>query len=526
MSALVDPVRPCVSRPLAALAGVLAAAVGLAAGELVAGFGRSLDSPVISIGNRVVDAVPQPVKQFAIDLFGTNDKVALIAGILAILAVAAAGIGVLARRRPGTAAIATGVFGLAGVVAAGVQPGADLPLAVLPAVTTLVVSVPLLLRLVRPAAAAPRATDDEGGPPSPRRRFLVTAGWATVAGLTAASGGRLLSRRFDIAAERAQLRLPAPADPAPAIPSAAHPAVGGLPPFVTPNDAFYRIDTNLTVPSLSADGWTLRIHGMVEQERTFTYGELLEMPAVELPLTLTCVSNEVGGDLVDTAVWQGVLLADLLDRVGVDPQASQVVGRAFDGFTTGMPVEAALDRPALVAYGMNGEPLPAVHGFPLRMVTPGLYGYVSATKWMTEIELTTFEAFDQYWVERGWDDRAPIKTQSRIDTPGPFGRVPIGDTVPVGGVAWAQTRGIDRVEVRVDDGPWETADLGAPVNDITWRQWVWRWDTSGLATGRHQLTVRAVDGTGEVQTEQRADPFPNGASGWHSIAVMAEGASA
>ncbi len=206
----------------------------------------------------------------------------------------------------------------------------------------------------------------------------------------------------------------------------------------------------------------------------------------------------------------------------MSPQATQLVGRAFDGFTTGMPVEAAYDRDALVAYGMNGESLPPTHGFPLRMVTPGLYGYVSATKWMTDIELTTFDAFDQYWVERGWDQRAPIKTQSRIDTPGGFGRFTVGDTVPVAGVAWAQTRGIAKVEVRVDDGGWQEADLAAPVSDITWRQWVWRWDTSGLEPGRHQLTVRATEKGGEVQTDEKARPFPNGASGWHSIAVLAQ----
>ena len=343
MIALLDTSRPPVGRLLAALAGVLAAAVGLAVGELVAGVGRALASPVISIGNRVVDAVPQPVKQFAIDTFGTNDKLALIVGILTILALAAAGIGILARQRPRWAAAATTVLGLAGVLAAAAQPGADLPLALLPALVTTLVAVPLLLFLVRPAPApAPAADADDGDPaPSPRRRFLATAGWSLLAGVAAATGGQVLSRRFDVAAERAELTLPTPSQPADAIPAAAHPEVEGLPSFVTPNDRFYRIDTNLTVPSLSADGWTLRIHGMVDEERTFTYRELLDMPSIELPLTLTCVSNEVGGDLVGTAVWQGVRLADLLDMVGVSDDATQLVGRAFDGFTTGMPVEAA-----------------------------------------------------------------------------------------------------------------------------------------------------------------------------------------
>jgi DMSO/TMAO reductase YedYZ molybdopterin-dependent catalytic subunit len=520
MRTLLDPARPAVGRPSAALAGVLAAAVGLAAGELVAGLGRSLASPVVSIGNRVVDTVPQPVKQLAIDTFGTADKPVLLGGILVVLAALAAGIGVLARRRPTAAAVATGVLGLAGVVAAVLQPGAPLPAAVLPAVATVLVAAPLLLRLVRPAAG-PTAGAGGAAPPPTRRRFLVDAGWAALAGVAAATGGRALSGRFDPDAERAALALPAPTRPAAAVPASAHPPVEGLSPFVTDTGDFYRIDTNLTVPRLSAEGWTLRIHGMVERERTLAYGDLLDLPSLEVPITMTCVSNEVGGDLVGTAVWQGVPLSDLLDAVGVDPAATQIVGRAFDGFTTGMPVAAVFDRDALVAYGMNGEPLPPAHGFPLRLVTPGLYGYVSATKWLTELELTTFDAFDQYWVERGWAARAPIRTQARIDTPDGFGRIPVGTTVPVAGVAWAQTRGIDRVEVRVDDGEWHAAELAAAVSDVTWRQWVWRWDTTGLSPGRHQLTVRATDGTGRLQTEDRSRPFPRGASGWHSVAVLA-----
>ena len=526
MSSLLSAARPPVSRPLAALAGVLAAAVGLAVGELVAGLGRFLTSPVIDIGNRVVDAVPQPVKQFAVDTFGTADKPVLIGGILVVLAALAAGIGLLARQHPAAAALATTALGLVGVAAAAAQPGAAIPLTLAPAVATTVVAVPLLLHLVRPwsgtTAAMPDRGDDAIATP-PRRRFLAAAGWAALAGAVSATGGRVLAGRFDVATERAALRLPAPTIAARPIPDAAHPAIEGLSPFVTPTDRFYRIDTNLTVPRLSAEGWTLRIHGMVAQERTFTYRELLDLPSLEVPITLTCVSNEVGGDLVGTAVWQGVRLSDLLEMVGTDDAATQLVGRAFDGFTTGMPVEAAFDRDTLVAYGMNGDPLPPVHGFPLRLVTPGLYGYVSATKWLRELELTTFDAYDQYWVQRGWAPQAPIKTQARIDTPGSFGRVPVNSTVPVAGVAWAQTRGIERVEVRVDDGPWRDAELAAAVNDVTWRQWKWPWDTAGLSPGRHQLTVRATEAGGRVQTEERARPFPDGASGWHSVAVLAQG---
>ncbi len=522
------------SRPRAAVAGVLAAVAGLAAGELVAGLGASLRSPVVSIGNRVVDGVPRPVKDLAIAWFGTNDKLALVVGIVVTLVVVAAGLGILARRRPRIAAGAAAALGAVAVAAAAVDPTAVLPWSLLPGLATAAVAVPTLLWLVHGRVVPSDSHGDShggspgadttgwSGEPRSRRSFLVAAGSVAVASVAAAGAGRLLGRRFSVAGEREDLALPAPDTTAPAIPSGAGPDVDGLSPFVTDNDDFYRIDTALQVPQLSSADWTLRIHGMVAEEQTLTYADLLALPAVERTITMTCVSNEVGGDLVGTATWQGVRLADLLDRVGVDERADQVVGRAFDGWTAGFPVEAVADNEALVVYGMNGEPLPEVHGFPLRLVTPGLYGYVSATKWLSEIELTTFDAFDMYWVERGWDRRGPIKVQSRIDTPSGFDRVRRGDTVPVAGVAWAQTRGIEAVEVRVDDGEFQPAELAESVGPDTWRQWVWRWDTGAVEPGRHQLTVRATDATGQVQPEERQPPFPNGASGWHNLAVFVD----
>ncbi len=517
----------------AAAAGVLAALAGLAVGELVAGLGASLTSPVISIGNRVVDAVPRPVKDIAIATFGTNDKIALVVGIVVVLAIVAAVLGLLARRRPRVAAAGAAALAAVGVLAAALDPAADLPRAVLPSLATGLVAVPVLVWLVHGRLTDLPATGDAGDGSHPgqaavdsaadtgtsRRGFLVAASSVVAGSAVAAVAGRLLGRRFDVAAERADLALPPPGEAASSIPASAHPDVDGLSSFVTSNADFYRIDTALTVPQLSTDGWTLRVHGMVEDEQTFTYDQLLDLPSVQSLISLACVSNEVGGDLVGNATWQGVPLADLLDRVGVDPAATQVVGRAYDGWTAGFPVDQVAPRESLIAYAMNGEPLPEAHGFPLRLVTPGLYGYVSATKWLSEIELTTFDAFDQYWVERGWDQRAPIKVQSRIDTPSGFDRLSAG-TVPVAGVAWAHTRGIQRVEVRVDEGDFAEADLGAAVSDDTWRQWVYRWDTTGVEPGRHQLTVRATDGTGEVQPEERTPPFPNGAAGWHSIAVF------
>ena len=250
---------------------------------------------------------------------------------------------------------------------------------------------------------------------------------------------------------------------------------------------------------------------------TLTFADLPRRPQVEADITLTCVSNEVGGKLVGNARWQGIRLADLLDEAGVAPGADQIVGRSYDDYTCGFPVTALDDgREALVAIGMNGEPLPLEHGFPVRLVVPGLYGYVSATKWLAEIELTTFDAFDQYWVPRGWAEQAPIKTSSRIDTPAPFQKVPVGQAA-IAGVAWAQTRGIDKVEVQVDGGEWQEAQLADELNDTTWRQWVLPWE---VTAGNHSISVRATDSTGEFQTEERAAPMPDGSTGWHTVVAM------
>ncbi|MDV9193475.1 molybdopterin-dependent oxidoreductase, partial [Streptomyces sp. SR27] len=327
------------------------------------------------------------------------------------------------------------------------------------------------------------------------------------------------------AASREALRLPRPASPAPPVPAGAGLRVPGISPFLTPNRDFYRVDTALVVPRVDADRWRLRVHGSgVSRELTVTLRELTARPAVERDITLACVSNEVGGPLVGNARWLGVPLAGLLREAGVRPPseggpADQLVARSVDGMTIGTPVEAVMDgRDALLAFGMNGEPLPFTHGFPVRMVVPGLYGYVSACKWIESIELTTFDAYDAYWVPRGWSAQAPVKTQSRIDTPRAFARAAAG-TVMVAGVAWAQHRGISKVEVRVDDGPWQVARLAAEDSSDTWRQWVYPW---AATHGRHTLTVRATDGTGTTQPEERTGTMPNGAQGWHSVEVTVD----
>jgi DMSO/TMAO reductase YedYZ molybdopterin-dependent catalytic subunit len=340
---------------------------------------------------------------------------------------------------------------------------------------------------------------------------VVLLGLAAAGAIAAGGLGRWLLNRG--AVDSTTVALPTPSDPLPPTPSGLE--VDGLTPLFTPNAAFYRIDTALRVPRVDPEQWSLTVTGLVERELTLSFAELRRRATVEADITIACVSNEVGGELVDNARWQGVRLAELLEEAEVAPEARQVVGRSVDGFTAAFPVDAATDgREALVALGMNGEPLPLEHGFPARLVVPGLYGYVSATKWLDEIELVT-DAFEGYWVPRGWAKRAPIKIQSRIDVPGPNATVPAG-TVTVAGVAWAPTRGIAAVEVRIDDGPWQEATLGPPVDVDVWRQWMLAWDAT---PGSHRLQVRATDGAGTVQTAMVAPPRPDGATGHHTISV-------
>ena len=312
------------------------------------------------------------------------------------------------------------------------------------------------------------------------------------------------------------MRIPAPADVAPPPPAGADLRIPGLSTFITPNDSFYRVDTALFVPAVDAAGWSLRIHGMVDREITIDYATLLARPLIERDVTLTCVSNEVGGRYIGNARWIGAPLRPLLEEAGVRSGASQIVSRSTDGFTVGTPTAVAMDgRDSMLAVAMNGEPLPLEHGFPVRMIVPGLYGYVSATKWIVDIELTTFGAFDAYWVRRGWAQRAPIKTESRIDTPRASASLQ-GGVIPVAGVAWAQHRGVKSVEVSVDGGAWVQADLAAQDTVDTWRQWLYRWDAT---PGHHSLTVRATDDTGSTQDVVATAPFPSGATGDHMINV-------
>ncbi|WP_030805429.1 molybdopterin-dependent oxidoreductase [Streptomyces sp. NRRL F-2799] len=514
---------------LGALSGVLAGFAALAVAELVAAGVRPQASPVVVVGGASIDQTPAAVKDWAIRDFGTGDKLVLQLGILVVLAFLALGLGALAVRRRVVGAAGVLLFGVIGATAALTRPDPRGFTDALPSLTGAVVGAFLLYllagRLVTPVPVPDGASAEPGT--WDRRGFVIAATSAAAASAVVGGVGRTLSgdRAGDAVASREQVVLPRPGSPAQPTPKRAAPRVDGLSPYFTPNNIFYRVDTALVVPKVDATAWRLRVHGTgVTRPATFTFDDLLRRRLIERDITLTCVSNEVGGPYVGNARWTGVRLADLLAECGVRAPsrggpADQLVARSVDGMTIGTPVEDIMDgRDAMLAVGMNGEPLPFDHGFPVRMLVPGLYGYVSACKWIQDIELTTFDSYDPYWVKRGWARKAPIKTQSRIDTPRPFAR-PKSGTVMVAGVAWAQHRGIGKVEVRVDEGPWQEAHLAAEDTRDTWRQWSFPWQAT---KGSHTLTVRATDRTGSVQTEKRARTLPDGASGWHSVVVTAE----
>jgi DMSO/TMAO reductase YedYZ molybdopterin-dependent catalytic subunit len=491
-----------------ALAGILAAAVAVAAAEVVAVATGPRSAPLVAVGGVVVDAVPEPVKRLAIAVFGVHDKTALLVGTAVLLALFAAGIGLAARRRLRYGLVGAGVFGAIGIAAALSRPGAGWTAALPSAVGAVVAG--LTLRLL---FAGPERWADE---PGESRRRLLTAGGLLAGSVVVGGAGRLLSGRRDLSAVRDALRLPTPGTTATSVPPGAELNLSGLARYVTPNRDFYRIDTALVVPRVDPRTWQLKISGRVRRPLTLSYDDLLRRPLVERHITLACVSNEVGGDLIGNARWLGVPVKGLLDEADPLPGADQVVGRSADGWTCGTPTEVLRDgRDALLAVGMNGEPLPIEHGFPVRVVVPGLYGYVSACKWVVELELTSFADYDAYWVPRGWAAQAPIKTQSRIDRPRAGADVPAGEYT-VAGVAWAQHRGVAAVQVRVDDGPWEDATLAPTVSVDTWRQWSYRWRAT---PGAHTLSVKATDAQGDVQTEGRQPPAPDGATGWHTIDV-------
>ncbi|MCU1484902.1 MAG: oxidoreductase molybdopterin binding [Actinomycetia bacterium] len=501
-------------RGTGALSGVLAAAVGLGVAELVAGAIPTGRSPVVAVADRVIRLAPPSWERAVIRAFGTNDKPFLVVVILLVLLALGTAAGAVARSRPLVARGIVTVAAVVGVLSALAEEDASWVHALAPVAGGLATIWTLSLLV--------RATGDTTSRPLPpagadRRRFLLAGGAAASVAAIAGASGRALQGRVNAAASRKAVLLPKPTTPLPAVPKGADFRLLDLSPYVTPNVDFYRIDTSLIVPQVETDGWTLRIDGMVDHPRSYTYEQLLGRDLVEVDVTLTCVSNEVGGGLIGNARWLGVPLQELLDEAGIGSKADQIVGTSVDGFTAGFPVAALDGRDALVAVGMNGEPLPLRHGFPARLVVAGLYGYVSATKWLKRIQLTRFDELSTYWIDRGWAVEGPIKLESRIDTP----RRPVAaGRVPVAGVAWAQGRGIRRVEVRVDEGAWHDAELADAVGVDTWRQWRWYWDAE---PGTHRLSVRATAEDGEVQTGDEATPFPDGATGWHTIGIRVQG---
>jgi DMSO/TMAO reductase YedYZ molybdopterin-dependent catalytic subunit len=501
----------------AALAGLLAGAFDVSVGELVAAGlqwsgTKGTPSPVLAIGAAFVDLTPPWLKDFATNTFGTNDKKVLLGGMFVVLALIAAGIGVLAARRRTPGLLAVVALGAVAGIAELTRPSSGV-LDVLPAVVGafagLGVLAALLDRSAEPGTPAYKGHD--------RRAFLrasiTTGAVAVVAGGTATWLGK---GERSVQASAAAVHLPVPVGEAQVVPAGTDLGLKGLTPYVVSRSKFYRIDTALVVPRLTTADWKLRIHGMVENEVHLTWEQLLALPMIQRLVTLSCVSNEVGGNLIGNANWLGHPLKDLLAQAAPTAGADMVLSKSIDGFTAGSPLAALTDgRDAMIAIGMNGKPLPQEHGFPARLVVPGLYGYVSATKWVVDLEVTRFDQAQGYWTPRGWSAMGPIKTESRFDVPHHGSTVKAG-TVAVAGVAWAVHRGVDRVEVRVDNGAWAPARLASVASVDTWRQWVYEWPAT---PGKHQLEVRAVDGTGAVQTSVNAPPPPNGASGYDTINV-------
>ena len=554
---------------LGAVAGLLAGGAALGVGQFVAGLTGADGSPVVAVGQLQIDFTPPWLKNFAITNFGSNDKQVLIGGILVVLAIFAAMIGAAATRRLSYGMAGLAVFAVIGLTAAATRPTASFTslLPTLGATAAAAAVMRILIPLASPAAvrsdpstwttapwlggshsagpsdasglpavpdlpAAPdrpaasgeteEPVEAEGADGSveeagPRRRSFLTASAATV-GIAAGAGlaGRLLAERGSVASARKALRIPQPTVTPAALPAEVNLNVPGISPFITSNANFYRVDTAIVLPQVDPASWQLRIHGMVEREITISFDELIKRPLIEDYVTLCCVSEPIGGPYIGNALWLGTKLSSLLREAGIRAGADQLMCTSVDGFTSGTPVQTVMDgRDALLAVAMNGTALPVAHGFPARMVVPGLYGYVSATKWVTDINVTTFAGNYAYWAQRGWSQQAPIKTECRIDVPSGSNQVPAGRTA-IAGVAWAQHKGIDAVHVRVDSGPWQQATLAVVPGIDTWRQWVWEWDAP---RGNHLIEARATDATGYTQTHLDAQPEPNGASGYPMVQV-------
>ncbi|MEV6134663.1 molybdopterin-dependent oxidoreductase [Nocardia sp. NPDC051990] len=561
-------------------AGIVSAGLALGVAELVAAVTGPDSAPTNALGSTVIDHTPDGLREWVIQTFGTNDKTLLFACMALMAVLVAGFIGAIERKEQPrgswlfaalgllTVAITIGRTGFSAAwptiigVAAGIyalrtltnrideaaavahaptrvgarpeaapssdtmsRPQTPAPSSAQPATPKTAATeadsassrAPTTPGTTRPATQEPMV-DAAGSVAGPQRRqvlwgIVITGGLGLLSGV----GGRLIgAQRRDVSGERAAIQLPEPSGPAVSLAPDADLKLPGLTPYLTSNSDFYRIDTALIVPQVSVDDWSLRIHGMVDREIQLSWGDLAKRTPVETLVTLACVSNPVGGDLIGNASWRGYRLDELLAEAGPHPDADMVLSHSIDGFTAGSPLAVLTDgRDALLAVGMNGEPLPVVHGYPARLVVPGLYGYVSATKWVTELEITRFDRATAYWTRRGWSAYGPIKTGARIDTPRARAKLQPGSTA-IAGVAWAQHRGIRAVEVQIDDGPWQPARLSTEQSIDTWRQWVYNWNAT---PGPHTIRARATDGTGETQTEARAPVVPDGATGYPTTTV-------
>ena len=537
------------------LIGALAAGVALAVGEAVAIFTSPPSAPVYAVGEAAVNLTPAPLKEWAIAHFGENDKQMLITGILAMLTAIALLAGILALRRIWLGAVFVALFGAVGVAAATAQPDAGASWA-LPSIIGTIVAIDALWLLVRlyhrmqiaemnPADGGHAAdesvaaqsdekvygasgtehkadvtaqSDETVHEDTGRRGFVIAAAGLAVGSATVGFGANLISnRRYNVSAARSAVRIPKPTYPAPPVPAGVHPNFPGLSPFFTGNDEFYRVDTDLVLPQVSPNSWTLRIHGMVDRPIELSFDDLLHQPLHEHDMTISCVSDPVGGPYVGNARWIGASVPALLRAAGVHKGADQLLARSTEGMTIGTPLASVLDgRNALLAVAMNGQALPIAHGFPARMLVPGFYGYSSACKWVTDLYVTSYAADQAYWVQRGYAQIGTMKTQSRIDVPKSFAHLNAGP-VTVAGIAWATDRGIADVQVQIDDGPWQQARLAASDSPDTWRQWTYDWQASA---GTHSIQVRAADDAGQYQTGAQAGPYPSGASGYESLVVI------
>ena len=517
-----------------ALGGIVAVVLTLGVAELISTLGRWIgllgasSSPFVALGQTFIQFTPEWLKELAIRTFGEHDKDALTAGMALTLLIVAIGIGLLNRRSPRLALGVTALLVLVAGAAVVSRPGADV-LDLLPLVVGAIAGVTFLILLARrslvqdpdsapletPSSTASSTASSAGG--TDRRRFFRLVGIGAIIGVAAGSLARLVPSAAEVADSRRRISLPTPADDQNIDVDALTLDVAGLTPFVTASSDFYRVDTAFTVPNLTTDEWSLRIHGAVDREITISFDDLLAMPAVQRMITLTCVSNEVGGKLAGNARWLGVRLADVLAMAGPQDGADCLLSTSVDGFTVTTPLAAVTDgRDALLAYAMNGEPLLVEHGFPVRMVVPGLYGYVSATKWVVDLEVTRFADVTAYWTERGWAPQAPIKTASRIDVPAGFAQLTAG-SVAVAGMAWAQHRGLRAVQVQIDDGPWQDATLSGEAGIDTWRQWSYLW--TATEPGIHTIRCRAIDADGTVQTDAVQGVMPDGSTGLDSRQV-------